>query len=142
MERAGKAAAEAIWRFAGPLPALVLCGPGNNGGDGRVIARELAARGVEVRVAALGELPVEPAPLLIDALFGTGLSRPIAEAPVLLELAAAARVRVAIDLPSGAATDDGSILSPVPDYDLTITFQTLKPSHLLQAAAPHTGRIL
>ena len=44
MERAGQAAAEAIWRFAGPLPTLVLCGPGNNGGDGYVIARELAAR--------------------------------------------------------------------------------------------------
>ena len=100
MERAGKAAAEAIWRFAGPLPALVLCGPGNNGGDGYVIARELAARGVAVRVAALAEPksdaaraardawggPVEtlaeaaPAPLLIDALFGTGLARPLDEA--------------------------------------------------------------
>ena len=97
MERAGKAAAEAIWRFAGPLPALVLCGPGNNGGDGYVIARELAARGVAVRVAALGEPrtpaaraaceswagPVEtlaeaaPATMLIDALFGTGLGRPL-----------------------------------------------------------------
>jgi ADP-dependent NAD(P)H-hydrate dehydratase / NAD(P)H-hydrate epimerase len=144
MERAGQAAAEAIWRYAGPLPALVLCGPGNNGGDGRVIARELAARGVEVRVASLGDLAEEPAPLLIDALFGTGLSRPL-EAGVarrLNELAAAARVRVAIDLPSGVATDDGAILSPVPDYDLTITFQTLKPSHLLQPAARHMGRIV
>ncbi len=61
MERAGKAAAEAIWRFAGPLPALVLCGPGNNGGDGYVIARELAARGVAVRVAALAEPKSEAA---------------------------------------------------------------------------------
>jgi hydroxyethylthiazole kinase-like uncharacterized protein yjeF len=142
MERAGKAAAEAIWRFAGPLPALVLCGPGNNGGDGRVIARELAARGVDVRTATLDDLAAEPAPLLIDALFGTGLSRPLEQARMLLDLAAAAAVRVAIDLPSGVATDDGGILSPVPDYDLTITFQTLKPSHLLQPAARHMGRIV
>src|SRR3546814_1842462 len=55
MDRAGTAAAEAIWRFAGPLPTLVLCGPGNNGGDGYVIARELAGRGVAVRIAALAE---------------------------------------------------------------------------------------
>ncbi|WP_395611841.1 NAD(P)H-hydrate dehydratase [Allosphingosinicella sp.] len=163
MERAGKGAAVAIWRFAGPLPALVLCGPGNNGGDGYVIARELAARGVAVRVAALGEPvtpaaraafaswggPVEalaeaaPAAMLIDALFGTGLGRPLAPevAGRLGELAARAQVRVAVDLPSGVATDDGAVLSPVPDYDLTITLQTLKPAHLLQPAARHMGRV-
>src|SRR5438552_17670558 len=55
MERAGAALAEAAYRFAGPLRALVLCGPGNNGGDGYVAARHLAARGVKVRVAALAE---------------------------------------------------------------------------------------
>jgi hydroxyethylthiazole kinase-like uncharacterized protein yjeF len=164
MERAGKGAADAIWRFAGPLPTLVLCGPGNNGGDGYVIARELAARGVAVRVAALGEPatpaaraafeswsgPVEtlaeaaPAEILIDALFGTGLGRPLAPDVVetLSRLAAGAQVRVAVDLPSGTSTDDGAILSPVPDYDLTITFQTLKPSHLLQPAARHLGRLV
>jgi hydroxyethylthiazole kinase-like uncharacterized protein yjeF len=163
MERAGKGAAEAIWRFAGPLPTLVLCGPGNNGGDGYVIARELAARGVAVRVATLGEpgtqaaraafeswgRPLEalaeaaPAALLVDALFGTGLGRPLAPAvaETLGRLADRAQVRVAVDLPSGVATDDGAILSPVPDYDLTITFQTLKPSHLLQPAARHMGRL-
>ena len=162
MERAGIAAAEAIWRFAGPLPALVLCGPGNNGGDGYVIARALRARGMEVRLAAMAEPksgaalaakeswggPVEPladaagATMLIDALFGTGLARPLDEALTrrLLALAAEAQVRVAVDLPSGVATDDGAILSPVPDYDLTITFQTLKPAHLLQPAARHMGR--
>jgi len=164
MERAGLAAAEAIRRFAGPLPALVLCGPGNNGGDGYVVARALAARGVTVRIAASGEPgsaaarvaselwrgPVEPlaearpAPLLIDALFGTGLARPLGDglASGLRALAARASVRVAIDLPSGVATDDGAILSAVPDYDLTVAFQTLKPSHLLQPAARHMGRIV
>jgi hydroxyethylthiazole kinase-like uncharacterized protein yjeF len=164
MERAGTAAAEAIWRHAGPLPALVLCGPGNNGGDGYVVARRLAERGVEVRVAALGEPSspaavaarrgwqgaverleaAPPAPLLVDALFGTGLSRPLDEAVSahLCRLAAEARLRVAIDLPSGVATDDGVLLSPVPDFDLTITFASLKPSHLLQPAARLMGRIV
>src|SRR6476469_8637603 len=55
MDRAGRALAEATHRFAGPVPTLVLCGPGNNGGDGYVAARELQERGVAVRVAATGE---------------------------------------------------------------------------------------
>ncbi len=162
MERAGTAAAEAIWRLAGPMPALILCGPGNNGGDGYVIARLLAERGAQVRVAALADPATlaaqaarqawtgpscaldaaEPAPLLIDCLFGTGLTRPLADAPVLMPLAGQAQLRVAIDLPSGVATDDGAILSPVPDFDLTITFGALKPAHLLQPAARHMGRIV
>jgi hydroxyethylthiazole kinase-like uncharacterized protein yjeF len=164
MERAGMGAAEAIWRFAGPMPALILCGPGNNGGDGYVIARGLRARGAEVRVAALGEPataaarwarsswdgPVgslgeaEPAPLLVDALFGTGLTRPLESnaAAASGRLAAEAQVRVAIDLPSGVSTDDGQLLSPVPNFDLTVTFGALKPSHLLQPSCRHMGRIV
>lgn len=164
MERAGTAAAEAIWRFAGPLPALVLCGPGNNGGDGYMIAAALRARGVKVRVAADGPPKSEAAmrgreawdgeivslaeakgaPLLVDALFGTGLARPFDAdtAQALGSLAREAQVRIAIDLPSGAATDNGALLSPMPDYDATITFGALKPSHLLQPAARHIGRIV
>ena len=100
MERAGSALAEAIYRFAGPTSALVLCGPGNNGGDGYVAARCLAERGIAVRVAAINDPKsdagkwarrkwageVEPlsdvtpcAPLLIDCLFGTGLKRGLEE---------------------------------------------------------------
>lgn len=163
MERAGAGAAEAIWRYAGPVPALVLCGPGNNGGDGYVVARRLRERGVDVHVAALGEPKSEAArkareawsgpvaaladaasaPLLIDALFGTGLTRGLepSVAQRLTGFAAAAGAKVAIDLPSGISTDDGAVLSPVPDFDLTITFATLKPSHLLQPAARRMGRL-
>jgi hydroxyethylthiazole kinase-like uncharacterized protein yjeF len=164
MARAGAAAAETVARFAGPMPTLVLCGPGNNGGDGYVIARDLRGRGWDVRVAALGEPtgvaarwarggwdgPVEtlegtkPAGLLIDALFGTGLTRPLAggAAEMLSRLAQSAQVRIAIDLPSGAATDDGRLLSLVSDYELTVAFGALKPSHLLQPSARHIGRIV
>src|SRR6185295_10816996 len=101
MECAGAALAEAAYRFAGPLPALILCGPGNNGGDGYVAARYLARRGLAVRVAALAEPTSEAAiaaraqwagdveqltadtkgaPLPIDALFGTGLKRGLDDA--------------------------------------------------------------
>jgi hydroxyethylthiazole kinase-like uncharacterized protein yjeF len=55
MEQAGQSLAVAAYRFAGPMPALILCGPGNNGGDGYVAARHLIALGVDVRVAALSE---------------------------------------------------------------------------------------
>src|SRR6478672_11817932 len=61
MERAGAALAEAAYRFAGPMPVLILCGPGNNGGDGYVAARHLAERGVAVRVAIIAEPKSEAA---------------------------------------------------------------------------------
>ncbi|MDB5668282.1 MAG: NAD(P)H-hydrate dehydratase, partial [Alphaproteobacteria bacterium] len=127
-------------------------------------ARLLRERGLEVTVAALAEpksddartaraawdgpvvalAEARPAPLLIDALFGTGLSRGLDTATheALGRLAAEALTRVAVDLPSGVAADDGGVLSPVPDYDLTVTFGALKPSHLLQPAARHMGRIV
>ena len=164
MDRAGTAAAEAIRLYAGLGSVLVLCGPGNNGGDGYVIARRLREAGLSVRVAALGapkegaaalarqawgdgveELSAAaPAPVLVDALFGTGLTRGLdaAVAADLSRLAATARIKVAVDLPSGVATDDGALLSPVPDFDLTITFATLKPAHRLQPAVRHMGRVV
>ncbi|MDT9597531.1 NAD(P)H-hydrate dehydratase [Sphingosinicella rhizophila] len=164
MERAGAAAATAIRLHAGTMPCLILCGPGNNGGDGYVIARKLQEWGMDVRVAAVGEPQsaaaasakaawtgaVDPisnakhAPLWIDALFGTGLRRPLDETIVgpFLKLASEARVRIAIDLPSGVATDTGQILSTVPSFHLTITFGSLKPSHLLMPAAQQMGRLV
>ena len=94
MERAGTGAADWVWRIAGGRPVTVLCGPGNNGGDGYVIARELSRRGAKVCVVA----PMEPATeaatiarrsygigpdvhghggVLVDCLFGSGLTRPL-----------------------------------------------------------------
>jgi ADP-dependent NAD(P)H-hydrate dehydratase / NAD(P)H-hydrate epimerase len=164
MARAGRAVADIIWDRFGPLPALVLCGPGNNGGDGYVVAARLRERGVAVRVAASGEpksdaarqardlwgaeiAPLEtaaPAPLLIDALFGTGLSRPLkAEMAGSAErLMSAARHRVAVDLPSGLATDDGAVLSDLPAADLTVSLGMLKRAHRLMPAAARCGTVV
>jgi hydroxyethylthiazole kinase-like uncharacterized protein yjeF len=165
MERAGEALTEAAYRFAGPLPALILCGPGNNGGDGYVAARHLKQRGVEVRVAAVAEAKsdaakwargewdgevetlsakTKPAPLLIDALFGTGLKRGLdgKAADQLSRLAAAAIVKVACDVPSGVDSDTGAELSAVPIFDLTVTFGALKPAHRLYPAMHKCGRVV
>lgn len=164
MERAGEALAEAAFRFAGPMPTLVLCGPGNNGGDGYVAARHLAGRGVAVRIASCGEPGSEaakwardrwtgeverlsdstaPAPLIIDCLFGTGLKRGLEDnvLKAFLALCSAAHVRIACDLPSGVATDSGSDLSEIPEFDLTVTFGALKPAHRLYPAMARCGRV-
>ena len=157
MERAGAAAAEIIWRAGAKRDLLVLCGPGNNGGDGLVIARLLLARGVPVRVAVLGESrteagrkaraawkgPVEPfdqaapATQIVDALFGTGLSRGLeaAVADRLSSLTAQASFSYAVDLPSGVDTDSGALLSQAPLFGVCIALGSLKPAHVLHPAA-------
>ena len=165
MERAGAGLAEAVYRFAGPLATLILCGPGNNGGDGYVAARHLKERGVSVRVAALaeptsdaakwarsqwdGEVEVlsadtAVAPLVIDALFGTGLKRGLESAVTeqLSRLCGGAVVSVACDLPSGVETDSGAEVSAAPGSDLTVTFGALKPAHRLFPAMHRCGRVV
>jgi hydroxyethylthiazole kinase-like uncharacterized protein yjeF len=146
MERAGEALAEAVYRFAGPMPVLVLAGPGNNGGDGQVAARHLAARGVEVRVVTLDDLSdtTEPAAVLVDALFGTGLKRGLEPdvSKQFLRLAGQARLCIACDVPSGVDSDSGAELSQVPDFDMTVTFGALKPAHRLHPAMGKCGRIV
>jgi len=165
MERAGAALAEAVYRFAGKMPALILVGPGNNGGDGYVAARHLRERGVEIRVAAIAEPKSEackwardqwngdvevlgtttkPAHLFIDALFGTGLKKGL-ETSVLEQLSRLsneARIAIACDLPSGVDSDSGRELSLVPACDLTVTFGALKPAHRLFPAMNKCGRVV
>ncbi len=163
MERAGAAIAEAVWRIAGASEVLVLCGPGNNGGDGYVAARLLRDRGMTIRLAASAPAKAEAAAraasrwtdtvetlteakrasVVVDALFGTGLTRPLepAAADALARLCTSAHRRIAVDLPSGIATDDGTVLGTVPHFDLTIALGALKPSHLLLPAADYCGQV-
>ncbi len=165
MERAGTVLAEAVYRFAGPMPALFLCGQGNNGGDGYIAASKLAQRGVAVRIAAIGEPRSEAAnlarskwsgdverlandtvaaPLLIDCLFGTGLRNGIEDTVCeqLSKLSKKSVVTVACDLPSGVESDSGAELSRVPAFDMTVTFGALKPAHLLYPAMLKCGRVV
>ncbi len=163
MERAGAALADAAWRFGKGAPVLIMCGPGNNGGDGYVAARLLAEMGVAVTVATFGEPctelsrqararwhgPVcnpedaEPASVTIDALFGTGLSRHLDPdiAAMLRRIRVSSDLVIAADLPSGTGSDDGADLGAVA-ADITIAFGAAKPAHLLQPAAAKCGHVL
>jgi NAD(P)H-hydrate epimerase len=157
MERAGAAVAAATAERWSPRPVAVLCGPGNNGGDGFVAARHLAERGWPVRLFLLGERdklrgdaarhaarwkrPVEPlAPdlpadtsLVIDALFGAGLSRPIdgVARDVIAGVVARRLAVIAVDVPSGVDGATGAVRGIAPTAILTVTFFRKKPGHLL-----------
>jgi hydroxyethylthiazole kinase-like uncharacterized protein yjeF len=159
MERAGTGAAEWVWRVAAHRPVTVLCGPGNNGGDGYVIARELARRGSEVTVVAALEPRTEAAVaarasypgaiaehghggVLVDCLFGSGLTRPLSDAHMALlnRLTADHRHAIAIDLPSGVESDSGALLNPgLPRFDLTIALGAWKFAHWLMPACATLG---
>ena len=163
MELAGAAVADTAWRMAAGAPILILCGPGNNGGDGYVAARLLATRGAAVRVAALSEPstelakaaragwsgPVEavdgrlaPAPLIVDALFGVGLSRPIADDLAAILGHFADRRILAVDVPSGIDSDGAADWMPPLRADVTLALGAMKPAHVLLPTAPACGRVL
>ncbi|MGE5271782.1 MAG: NAD(P)H-hydrate dehydratase [Thiohalocapsa sp.] len=157
MENAGRAVADAVSRRWPRRPVAVLCGPGNNGGDGFVAARLLMARGWPVRLGLLGErealrgdaalaaaswpggveilsaATLDGAELVIDALFGAGLSRPIEGIAhdVIAALGAHPAPVVAIDVPSGVDGGTGEIRGIAPAAALTVTFFRRKPGHLL-----------
>lgn len=157
MEHAGAGVAREIEARWSPRPVVVLCGPGNNGGDGFVVARHLDRAGWPVRLALLGardalkgdaatmaarwEGQVEPlgpealdgAALAVDAIFGAGLTRAVEGVPgaVIERLNADAIPVVAIDVPSGLDGDTGGVLGVAPRAALTVTFFRRKPGHLL-----------
>jgi hydroxyethylthiazole kinase-like uncharacterized protein yjeF len=161
MQRAGQGAADWVWRVGMGRPVTVLCGPGNNGGDGYVIAETLRARGLSVTVVAprapgtdaartaaeawrgetLSHPPRTKGAVFVDCLFGSGLSRPLAkdDSQMIREMADAHDFLVAVDLPSGVTTDEGALLGPVRHYDLTLALGAWKPAHFLMPAMEHMG---
>lgn len=164
MERAGTAVADAISARFRAQPAVVVCGPGNNGGDGYVVARLLKARGWPVEVRALGEPTTDDAKaaralwdgpvgrlrggfegaLIVDALFGAGLSRPLEaeSATAVAQMAAASNRVVAIDIPSGLPGDTGKPVGPAASARLTVTFHAKKPAHVLEPGRSLCGEVV
>lgn len=193
MERAGQGVVEAVMETwpdlaRGAHRAVVLCGPGNNGGDGFVVARLLRDRGWEVevylygdparlppdaranhdrwaeagRVADIAEFEVRrrwDCDLVVDALFGTGLTRPLEDlTTVLTDIADAAAAPapdpagaprvVAVDLPSGLDTDTGRVLVPshggqgAAAAHLTVTFHRRKRGHVMGDGPALCGRVV
>src|SRR5262245_42422811 len=135
MERAGSAAAEPAATLASDSgkDVLVLAGPGNNGGDARVVARLLKEKFFRVDVVSPGqEPPQKPWALVIDGLFGIGLAREVAgEHAALVDYANRQRCPVlALDIPSGLHSDTGRVLGRAVRATHTVTFIGLKPGLL------------
>jgi ADP-dependent NAD(P)H-hydrate dehydratase / NAD(P)H-hydrate epimerase len=163
MENAGRAVADIVMARWPPCRVVVLCGPGNNGGDGFVAARHLAAAGWPVRVGLLGARDkltgdaahhaalwregvapldtglLDHADLVIDAIFGAGLSRAVeGDARAVIEVMAPRRLPiVAIDVPSGLDGGTGEVKGAAAPATVTVTFFRKKPGHVLLP-----GRIL
>lgn len=168
MENAGWQVARAIRMRFDPRPVAVLCGPGNNGGDGFVAARYLQAWGWPVRLALLGDAKAlkgdaklmaerwhgalesfDPGilardPLVIDALFGAGLARPL-DGPAKAAIEALNTGDydvVAVDVPSGLDGNTGQVHGIAPQAALTVTFFRPKTGHALMPGRQLCGELV
>jgi NAD(P)H-hydrate epimerase len=165
MEAAGKGVADAVLALGAPRPVAVLCGPGNNGGDGFVAARYLKKAGWPVKLGLLGDAatlkgdaktnaerwdgdvePLSPTVLdgtavVIDALFGAGLARDIDGVARETIEAIGDRTVIAVDVPSGIHGDSGVVMGCAPRAATTVTFFRRKPGHLLLPGRLHCGDV-
>jgi hydroxyethylthiazole kinase-like uncharacterized protein yjeF len=168
MENAGRAVAAAVADRRPQGPVVIVAGPGNNGGDGFVAARILAEQGFDVRVALLGDRsalkgdaaaaaarwtgPLETAEprsvrgaaLIVDALFGAGLNRPVeGRALAIIEACSAETTpSIAVDVPSGISGDTGAVMGAAAVKAVeTVTFFRRKPGHLLMPGRLHCGTV-
>lgn len=166
MFRAGSAAAEIIMQKYGcrGKKITVVCGRGNNGGDGCVIAGILAENGGEVTVATPFGAPATEnaayyynklkfvtktdsftpnADIIVDAIFGIGLNRAPDEkaSEIINAINRAYAVRIAVDIPSGVEADSGKVLGTAVNADLTITFIALKPCFVLPCGSDYCGEV-
>ena len=168
MERAGAAVADAVVARWTPRPVVVLCGPGNNGGDGYVVARRLVDAGWPAWTISMvpveqlrgdaaeaarrwtgSDAPLTPgglegAALVIDALFGAGLVRPLGAGAesVLAKAERSGLPIVAVDLPSGLPGDRAQPLGYAPRCALTVTFHRKKPAHVLEPGRALCGELV
>jgi hydroxyethylthiazole kinase-like uncharacterized protein yjeF len=167
MLTAGRAVAAAAMDLVEEGPILIIAGSGNNGGDGLIAASELVAQGREVAVILLGErealtgdaalaarewtrpvLPFTPQALgspalIIDALFGAGLNRPVkGDAVAVIEAINASGVPVlSVDLPSGVNGSTGAVMGVAVRATETVTFFRRKPGHLLLPGRLYCGKL-
>jgi len=147
MERAGAAAADIAVPLAGDKgkDVLVLAGPGNNGGDARIVAERLRERYFRVHVASqLDQIPQKSWGLVVDGLFGIGLARDIEGGhAALVDYANRQRCPVlALDIPSGLHSDTGRVLGRAVRATHTVTFIALKPGLLTLDGPDHCGEIV
>jgi len=150
-ERAGKAVVDVILKHFSLCPTVVFCGPGKNGGDGKIVARLLEEREWPVTVIthrdrlsqeALKQLLSE-AELVVDGLLGTGLSKPL-EGNILKFVEfinASEKPVVSIDFPTGIDTDSGACWGDAVQATYTVTFFRARPGHYLLPGRAYTGKL-
>jgi ADP-dependent NAD(P)H-hydrate dehydratase / NAD(P)H-hydrate epimerase len=148
MERAGAAVAAAAKEMMGdqPGPILIVTGPGNNGGDGLVAARILEEQGYEVTRVRAGneEIPARDWRLVVDAIFGIGLGRPVegSFAAVIERINALRCPVLAIDIPSGLCADTGRVLGTAVRATRTLSFIAGKPGLYTLDGPDHCGKVV